>query len=341
MIPIIYNPSLALIHYSAIESYLVHHIRRVIDDGGIWKNPRPTPVATTPPPAAIPIIAAPVVSSRYLITISRTLEIFLRGLLDLTNNSLRELICLEPTELELYVNKLNLNYPTFIDINSDDCKILSNIFVNSIYEKLAIFNKFEFINNIGLNTCPYCNRNYIYAVSRRKVVKPEIDHFYPESKYPILAVSYSNLIPSCQSCNGLGAKGKQDPYLVNIKSPYLIKIDDFRFTLKINKISAIHPLCGKTDVEILFKNKIQNNCDIFNLDDLYFLHHDHAIELLIKRRLKYSKKYRDYLNSYNNLTFNKSEIDRMILGNYSLDKEQSKRPLSKLYQDIGKELGLI
>jgi len=331
MVPILYNSSLAIIHYSAIESYLVHHISRVLDDGGIWKNPR----------VIAPAAVIPLASSRHLVPISAGLESFLIGLLDLTNNSLRELICLEPSKLELYVDNLNLNYPTFIDLNSNDCKILSNIFVNSIYEKLAIFNKFNFISNIGLNTCPYCNRNYIYAVNKRKVVKPEIDHFYPESKYPILAVSYSNLIPSCQSCNGLGAKGKQDPYLVGIISPYLIKTDDFRFTLKIKNISAINPLCGKTDVEVLFKNKVQNNCDVFNLDDLYSLHHDHAIELLIKRRLKYSKKYRDYLNSYDNLTFNKSEIDRMILGNYSLEKEQSKRPLSKLYQDIGKELGLI
>lgn len=327
MVPILYNPSLALIHYYAIESFLVHHIKRVIDDGGIWKNPR-----TTDPAVATP---------RYLITITRGLESFLNGLLDLTNNSLRELICLEPSELELYVSNWNLNYPTFIDVNSNDCKILSNIFVNSIYEKLAIFNKFNFINDIALNTCPYCNRNYIYTVNKRKVVKPEIDHFYPESKYPILAVTYSNLIPSCQSCNGLGAKGKSDPYLTGLKSPYLLRNNDFKFTLKIISFSKIHPLSGKTDVKILFKNKVQSNCDIFNLEDLYSLHHDHAVELLIKQRLKYSKKYRDYLNSYNGVTFNKSEIDRMILGNYSLEKEQNKRPLSKLYQDIGKELGLI
>jgi hypothetical protein len=31
----------------------------------------------------------------------------------------------------------------------------------------------------------------------------------------------------------------------------------------------------------------------------------------------------------------------MILGNYNLEKDQNKRPLSKMYQDIGKELGLI
>ncbi|MNS75648.1 hypothetical protein D3C72_1091740 [compost metagenome] len=121
----------------------------------------------------------------------------------------------------------------------------------------------------------------------------------------------------------------------------MINYDDFKFTFKIKNISIINPICGKSDIEVEFKDKIQSHCDVFNLDDLYSLHHDHAIELVIKQRLKYSKKYRSYLNSYDGLTFNKSEIDRMILGNYSLESEQHKRPLSKLYQDIGKELGLI
>jgi hypothetical protein len=50
---------------------------------------------------------------------------------------------------------------------------------------------------------------------------------------------------------------------------------------------------------------------------------------------------RAYLHTYRGLKFNDSEIDRMILGNYSKEDEIHKRLLSKLYQDIGRELGLI
>ena len=110
---------------------------------------------------------------------------------------------------------------------------------------------------------------------------------------------------------------------------------------KINNIAIINPLSGKSDVEVFFKKAITGHLTVFNLKELYELHHDHALELIIKQRLKYSKKYIDYLRSYDGIKYSKTEIDRMILGNYSLEKEQHKRPLSKLYQDIGKELGLI
>ena len=31
--------------------------------------------------------------------------------------------------------------------------------------------------------CPYCNRLYITALKRKKV-RPQLDHFFPKSKYP-------------------------------------------------------------------------------------------------------------------------------------------------------------
>lgn len=313
MIPIQENSSYAENHYNAVKDVLVHHIDRVISKNGI-KN-------------------------KGKVVLSANLMAYLTRLRDLTNNSLKELICLNPQQLLTNVTDQNISHPSFIDKLDPDNIILKNIFVTHGYEKKL--NKWDFINRIKIDTCSYCNRNYIYTTTKNKKIKPEIDHFYPKSKYPLLGLSYFNLIPSCKPCNGFGAKEEKDPYLENIINPYLLKYDDFVLSHKIKSIAIINPLCGKSDIEVYFKKKIQSHCDVFNLDDLYSLHDDHAIELVIKQRLKYSKKYRAYLNSYKGLKFNKSEIDRMILGNYSLENEQHKRPLSKLYQDIGKELGLI
>ncbi|MEG0124350.1 MAG: hypothetical protein RR665_02605 [Malacoplasma sp.] len=313
MIPIQENNLFAEIHYNAVKDVIVHHIDRVISKNGIKNNGR--------------------------IVLSVNLRAYLTNLRDLTNNSLKELICLNPQQLLANVTYQNISHPSFINRLHPDNIILKNIFVTHGYEKNL--NKWDFINKIKIDTCSYCNRNYIYTTTKNKIIKPEIDHFYPKSKYPLLGLSYFNLIPSCKPCNGFGAKEEKDPYLENIINPYLLKYDDFILSHKIKSIAIINPLCGKSDIEVYFKNKIQSHCDVFNLDELYSLHDDHAIELVIKRRLKYSKIYRDYLSTYKGLKFNKSEIDRMILGNYSLEKEQHKRPLSKLYQDIGKELGLI
>lgn len=319
MVPIQINNSYAEAHYQDVKDILLHQIERVLNDGGIIKRPRNKP--------------------SLLISYSVMLESDLHAFLIDPDNNLKPLIIQEPDNLiDDIVNQYMKKF-SYIDTTSNDYKILYNIFISHAYEKNL--DKWNFISRIKIDTCPYCNRNYIYTTSKNKKIKPEIDHFYPKSKYPILGVSYFNLIPSCKSCNGFGAKEEKDPLSERLVSPYLQIKDDFVFTHKIKNIAIINPLIGKSDVAVKFKHKIQSHCDIFNLDALYELHHDHALELVIKQRLKFSKKHREYLSSYKGLKFSNSEINRMILGNYTLEKDQHKRPLSKMYQDIGKELGLI
>lgn len=314
MIPIQANNSFAELHYLEVKDKILHHINRILKAGRIRKN-------------------------NAYINLSNNLRIYLTQLSIEANHSLKALITLSPADLINYVRDQNNLASDFINLNHPDNSILKNIFVSNVYEK--DLEKWDFINRIKIDTCSYCNRNYIYTTKKNKKIKPEIDHFYPKSKYPQLALSYYNLIPSCKSCNGFGAKEEADPYIENLINPYLLTGEDFIFTHKIKNIAIINPLVGKSDVEIYFKVSCKGHLDVFNLKELYELHHDHALELIIKKRVKYSKKYRDYLNSYTGLKFSKTEIDRMILGNYSLEKEQHKRPLSKLYQDLGKELGLI
>lgn len=314
MVPIQINSSYAETHYYDVKDEILRHIDRVLSNGKIKKD-------------------------KTHVILSPFLRNYLTQLSDLTNNSLNDLISLIPQDIISYVNTQNLTHSTFIDESHPDNIILKNIFVTHGYEKKL--NKWDFINKIKIDTCPYCNRNYIYTTSKNKEIKPEIDHFYPKSKYPVLALTYFNLIPSCKPCNGFGAKEAKDPRDEDLTNPYLIKNDDFILSHKINNIAIINPLSGKSDVEVFFKKAIPGHLSVFNLNELYELHHDHAIELIIKQRLKYSKKYREYLMSYDGIKYSKTEIDRMILGNYTLEKEQHKRPLSKLYQDIGKELGLI
>jgi hypothetical protein len=71
------------------------------------------------------------------------------------------------------------------------------------------------------------------------------------------------------------------------------------------------------------------------------LHSDHVVDLLIKQKLKYNDEYINQLNKIKGIRFYKADINRAILGNYTEENDVHKRPLAKLYQDIGKELGLI
>lgn len=62
------------------------------------------------------------------------------------------------------------------------------------------------------SVCPYCNQAYAFTVMRgKKGFRPTLDHFFPKHKYPFLALSLYNLIPSCYICNS-NLKGKIDFY---------------------------------------------------------------------------------------------------------------------------------
>ena len=63
----------------------------------------------------------------------------------------------------------------------------------------------ELLVMLGIEACPYCNRNYItyYEEENKKKTTADLDHYYPKSKYPFLALSLYNFIPSCKICNSL------------------------------------------------------------------------------------------------------------------------------------------
>jgi len=84
--------------------------------------------------------------------------------------------------------------------------------------------------------------------------------------------------------------------------------------------------------------------DVFKLKELYDMHKDHVAELIFKSKIKYGERYRSILVDYfheKNLPINLGDIDRMIMSNYISNDEISKRPLAKLYRDIGRQLGLL
>jgi hypothetical protein len=276
------------------------------------------------------------VLKKSAVNIDLDLSAFLTFISQETN--LKQIVCLLPTDIDKFIIDLVSVHRIDMENNLDHNFVIANIFLETAYK--VKFQKWDFINKITLDTCPYCNRNYIYAISKKGKIKPQIDHFYPSSLYPVLAVSFYNLIPCCQTCNGLDAKKETDP-VGTLTSPYLVKSNDFTFTYKLNSIDVLNPLATKDAVEIKFLKKIDGHITVFKLEELYQKHADHVLELIIKSKLQYSDTYRDYLGSYDDLKFNEREIDRMILGNFTAEEEIHKRPFAKLYQDIGRELGLI
>lgn len=319
MISLILNDKAAESHFLTIEKFLIARINNVINNG-IKKK----------------------VGKTYLtINVNSDLNNYLNFLLKPGN--LKGLINAKPDELVKMISNFKKKYPEFLDSKSESNRILYNIFVLNCYDDNKKFSKHNFISIINIDTCPYCNRNYIYYLADKDKIKPQIDHFFPKSKYPFFAMSFYNLIPSCQTCNGLEVKGEKDPIKLKIKSPYQIIDDDFKFSYKLLTSGIISSLLNKNSVKVELKSSRSGNMKVFKLKELYELHSDHVVELVFKSKVKYSDSYRKYLKKYREkgLSFSDNEIDRMILGNYTNVDEIHKRPFSKLYQDIGLNLGLI
>ncbi len=208
----------------------------------------------------------------------------------LNGDNLRNLVLASPENLPSIIAGVSAAYPNFTIPNSNENLILRNVFISHGYEK-SEFDKLEFIKSINVDTCPYCNRNYIYYVSKVGKIKPQIDHFYPTNIYPFLALTFYNLIPSCQTCNGFGDKEGNDPLLVNLINPYLIENNNFKFTFKIKHINFLNPFFDKASVEVKLKHGLNGHIEVFKLDKLYQQHSDHVLELVIK-----SKDYNPFEN---------------------------------------------
>lgn len=57
------------------------------------------------------------------------------------------------------------------------------------------------VDEFAVYVCLYCNDEPIQTIGRRAKIRPDLDHFYPRTKFPFLAVTLSNLIPSGKICN--------------------------------------------------------------------------------------------------------------------------------------------
>ena len=252
-------------------------------------------------------------------------------------NNLKKLIQLKPNELASLIENVYKKFPKSHYKKESLNRIFYRIFVDYGYDNL---DKLKFIQNINLGSCPYCNRNYIFNINKKGSIKPEIDHLYPKSIYPYLAVSYFNLIPSCPTCNGFGAKeGKDTFYTYPISNPYELNENDFKFSISPESIDFFNVESKKYDFnsfEIeLYGNKA--NLEIFKLEELYKQHKDIVLELLIKKAY-YPKSYIEELKKFG---FTEDEIYRYLLCNYKKNEDLHKRPLSKLIKDISEELGIL
>lgn len=254
-----------------------------------------------------------------------------------TKNNLEILIDGQPNALRLLHNRYeNL---TFTKSEKDS---ITKFFIETSYTNwFQPTYAFNFLGLLNKNTCIYCNRNYtrtIKNVRDEKVMISELDHWFPKKKFPILAISFHNLIPSCHSCNS-SIKGdaniRWDRALRNMTHPYLKEAkQNFKFSYVNKSLNEFN-----VKINVTNNSKIDKTLKFFKINEVYNSHSDLELRDLLDLRHKYSENYIDMLvNKTFNGVLNPDEIYRYIFGIEIEEHLYHKRPLSKFKHDIIEEL---
>lgn len=186
----------------------------------------------------------------------------------------------------------------------------------------------ELLDKLDVKVCPYCNRQFTNKVEGT-VIHAELDHFYPKSKFPYLALSFYNLIPVCSVCNLV-----KDEQQIGI-NPY---VDDFHsHQVDFNIDSMVSCLYDENNWSVALPSSnddCNKNIETFKLNELYSQHKDIARDIAI-RSVAYSSDYADNLKSLLGIdNLSETDMKRIILGNYTDDEDLEKRPLAKFTADI-------
>lgn len=238
-------------------------------------------------------------------------------------------------DLEYYINLLG-EYS-----EKDSKELVEKVFRYDSFSKRK--HAYNILSKINVKVCPYCNRQYTFTLKNRKV-RPQFDHYYPKSRYPYLALSFYNLIPSCSICNQ--AKSDLDTYINPIIYPYEEEFGDdiiFKTVITGNSVAFLQGLSQDFTVEI--KNIMKINADKvdtqnrrLHLDELYNMHKDYIQDIARNHYINSSDRINEIMIKFPTLFSSKDEILKTIYMNDMRKESWTKRPLAKLTKDIYDDL---
>ncbi|MCI8371208.1 MAG: hypothetical protein HFG65_16825 [Hungatella sp.] len=227
----------------------------------------------------------------------------------------------------------------------------------------------KIIQLIGVEVCPYCNRNFIenYVVRQEKgqqaYFKGDLDHHYAKEEIPALALSFFNLVPSCKVCN----HEKSDSIKRTFYPFYDQEENEYQFRIEMYDNSDTHDLVFEEPIEDIEKKRfdstvwqgisdhfkiklcarngkalserMENSKEIFHLEKKYN-HSKEYVKELIRKRYIYAETHKENLLKNFAAIFTDEKQIAETLYSYS-DREEyvRNRPLSKLTKDLLIQLG--
>lgn len=243
---------------------------------------------------------------------------------------------------------------------NDKKKVLKLIFNYGGFRdhKDTFQNGYLLSENLSVKCCPYCNRNYttahetlfykkdeLHNKTEPKYVFPEFDHFYPKEKYPLIAISFYNLIPSCNICNS-HYKNDKDPFDFNIFHPYTeVNKNHFNFKFIPNSVESMYG--AKNDFSLdfdfnetdLINEKVKKSIDFFSIKDNYEKCHSNLIKEIVNKKLTFSNKYLQIIKDSYGISFEESY--KILFETHYEEDKLYKRPFSKLKKDVFDDINIL
>lgn len=238
-----------------------------------------------------------------------------------------------------------------IDKYDDLFKFLHDVFDYSIIKgkkayQIALMKR--------VNTCTYCNRQYTLTIGveeeesgeKKSKVKPQFDHWFAHEQYPLLGVSYYNLIPSCSVCNS-AVKGSAHFTLNTHIHPYTTKNSnpDFTFMPILKYDEEMKKVRWGIKLKRKEGSKEDNTIKDLFLEEVYDQHGEMEVKDIMDFATKNNPTYLKTL--FHNICdelkkdYTQAEVYRMLFGVDADVEKTLDRPFSKLKRDILKGEGIF
>lgn len=254
-------------------------------------------------------------------------------------DAVKELLLADKKKMDELIDKFG-SY----NCKSESDELLNNIFRYDRFSERVVVRKM--LSKMGVTVCPYCNRSYIVTLKKGKV-RPQLDHYYPKAKYPYLALSLYNLIPSCGTCNQ--AKLDMDTKVEAILYPYKEEFGEkIVFATDIeDEDQFVKCMTGKSDKwkvsiqnpEHILEKQVENQNNKLHLTELYNEHKDYIVDIFKSFHVNTEKRVEELLFQFPDIFSTKEEVRSLMFMNDIRKESWGKRPLAKLTHDIYMEIG--
>lgn len=268
--------------------------------------------------------------------------------------SFAEVVCARPANLMSLRNCLDDLRQRNVSIDQNSGDYLTGTLYKTLDQSNLCGNaKTILLESLGVAVCPYCNRNFVYNIENVQTGKLlptcELDHFLPKDKYPLLAVSFYNLIPSCHFCNH--TKGAHElkafyPHRLSSAETEQIRFSywplgtDYRTNKDSVAVVIIVPSRIKQSVnhwQGWRRNNIVHDIEILRLRQLYKKHNDVVQKLLLKYTIIDDSYVQAMYESFARWFSSKKKVRDLLLDAPDDLQEAADIPLGKLIFDILKE----